>query len=423
MSETVAQAYEQIQDLISKGEKVQAHKLCKQATMKFKEKDDVNLLEIYLLLIEFELQATDYNSCLKIWKYMAVNRIGIKSPTFYVKWAEFENNAGFTERAKKILLAANKDLQSPMLDQALANLELSRRPLGEKRIQEKPLQDKSIMELKGREKENLGRRDDSRSFKTRAIRTGKLGPPTRQPKSESFSDPNDKSFPSPESMTSLSPNSKASNSPMTKRPVQESPIQGSSSQSDIMDSSDSDSDDEFEQLAQSERERTVIDTVNMDLSNTIILSHPTPKAKVYGSSAPYQPPPQTPSVSKTPGGSHDNMIVVNRKNYTKSLLIGKGGSCKVFKIVDQHGSIFALKKVKLRGQDPSVVEGYKNEIILLNKLRNNDRIIRLYDAQHDAAHHLLLMVVIILRRSWNMVKLIWKRCFKKILKFPSVLIL
>lgn len=80
--------------------------------------------------------------------------------------------------------------------------------------------------------------------------------------------------------------------------------------------------------------------------------------------------------------------------YYKSGLIGKGGSCKVFKIIDpSNGQLFAFKKVKLRGQDPSVIDGYKNEIILLNKLKNNDRIIRLFDAQHDSRNHTLLMVL------------------------------
>jgi serine/threonine protein kinase len=73
-------------------------------------------------------------------------------------------------------------------------------------------------------------------------------------------------------------------------------------------------------------------------------------------------------------------------------LIGKGGSCKVFKIISEQGNVFALKKIKLKGQDSSVIAGYKNEIILLNKLRDNDRIIKLIDAEQDQIDGTLLMV-------------------------------
>ena len=63
-------------------------------------------------------------------------------------------------------------------------------------------------------------------------------------------------------------------------------------------------------------------------------------------------------------------------------LIGRGGSSKVFKVMDcQKDRIFALKKVKLRGEDPSVTDGYLNEISLLKKLRGNRHIIQLVDAE------------------------------------------
>ncbi|KAJ3254710.1 hypothetical protein HK103_006862 [Boothiomyces macroporosus] len=84
---------------------------------------------------------------------------------------------------------------------------------------------------------------------------------------------------------------------------------------------------------------------------------------------------------------------VNGKCYVRSELIGKGGSCKVFKVFDQNGHVYALKRVKLKGQDGSVAAGYKNEIILLNKLKNNERIIKLINAEHNLQDHVLLMVL------------------------------
>ena len=61
-------------------------------------------------------------------------------------------------------------------------------------------------------------------------------------------------------------------------------------------------------------------------------------------------------------------------------LIGRGGSSKVFKIMNTDtGKLFALKKVKLCKQEPTVSEGYLNEIELLKKLKSNKHIIQLID--------------------------------------------
>jgi serine/threonine-protein kinase TTK/MPS1 len=74
-------------------------------------------------------------------------------------------------------------------------------------------------------------------------------------------------------------------------------------------------------------------------------------------------------------------------------VIGHGGSCKVFKITDEQGKVFALKKVKLKGQEPSVIAGYNNEIILLAKLKDNDRIIKCFNADRNLKEGTLLMVL------------------------------
>jgi serine/threonine-protein kinase TTK/MPS1 len=61
-------------------------------------------------------------------------------------------------------------------------------------------------------------------------------------------------------------------------------------------------------------------------------------------------------------------------------LIGRGGSSKVFKIMEiEYGKLFALKKVKLCKQEPTVSDGYLNEIELLRKLKGNKHIIQLED--------------------------------------------
>ncbi|TPX45609.1 hypothetical protein SeLEV6574_g03781 [Synchytrium endobioticum] len=86
-------------------------------------------------------------------------------------------------------------------------------------------------------------------------------------------------------------------------------------------------------------------------------------------------------------------IEVNQSGYRKIGLIGRGGSSKVYKIMNSDGELFALKKVNLRGLESDAIEDYKNEIALLQKLKNNSRIIRLYDAEVNLERGVILMVL------------------------------
>jgi serine/threonine-protein kinase TTK/MPS1 len=98
-----------------------------------------------------------------------------------------------------------------------------------------------------------------------------------------------------------------------------------------------------------------------------------------------------PSITDVQKSNDKTFFTMHGKVFMRSQLIGKGGSCKVFKILDESGQAFALKKVKLRGQDPSVIAGYKNEIILLNKLKDNERIINLIDAEQLDGNLLMIL--------------------------------
>jgi serine/threonine-protein kinase TTK/MPS1 len=76
-------------------------------------------------------------------------------------------------------------------------------------------------------------------------------------------------------------------------------------------------------------------------------------------------------------------------------LIGRGGSSKVFKVFERSkGRIYALKKVKLKGQEASATEGYLNEIQLLNQLRGNPYIIQLIDS--EVTEEFIMMVLYVL---------------------------
>jgi serine/threonine-protein kinase TTK/MPS1 len=61
--------------------------------------------------------------------------------------------------------------------------------------------------------------------------------------------------------------------------------------------------------------------------------------------------------------------------------IGKGGSSKVFKVLDKHLRCFALKKVCLKDADKTVAQAFINEIEILRKLKGSPNIINFVDAE------------------------------------------
>jgi hypothetical protein len=86
----------------------------------------------------------------------------------------------------------------------------------------------------------------------------------------------------------------------------------------------------------------------------------------------------------------ENIIYVNQKPYAKLGVIGKGGSCKVYRALSSKDcQVVAIKKVKLEGKDKgSILEArtidmYKNEIALLRKLSGNPSIIQMFDSEVD----------------------------------------
>ena len=114
-------------------------------------------------------------------------------------------------------------------------------------------------------------------------------------------------------------------------------------------------------------------------------------------------------------------IRVNQTEYQRMEIIGRGGSSKVYKIIDpKTGRIFALKKVKTIGEDESITEGYLNEIELLKKLRGNQHIIQLIDAQVNSDSILMVLefgeidLASILKKknqklSMNSIKMYWEQ--------------
>jgi serine/threonine-protein kinase TTK/MPS1 len=78
-------------------------------------------------------------------------------------------------------------------------------------------------------------------------------------------------------------------------------------------------------------------------------------------------------------------------------MIGKGGSSRVYRVMNIAHEIYAIKRVSLDKTDADTMSGYMNEIALLKRLNGNNRIIRLVDSELKAGPggskgHLLLVM-------------------------------
>lgn len=70
---------------------------------------------------------------------------------------------------------------------------------------------------------------------------------------------------------------------------------------------------------------------------------------------------------------------VNGKLYQKLGKIGSGGSSEVHKVISAECTIYALKKIKLKGRDYATAFGFSQEIGYLHKLKGKNNIIQLID--------------------------------------------
>ena len=88
-----------------------------------------------------------------------------------------------------------------------------------------------------------------------------------------------------------------------------------------------------------------------------------------------------------------NIIHVENEPYAKLGVIGKGGSCKVYRALSRDCDVVALKKVKLDGLNKAAIDGYANEIALLKRLKGNPAIIQLYSSEVDLERKSILLVM------------------------------
>ena len=91
-------------------------------------------------------------------------------------------------------------------------------------------------------------------------------------------------------------------------------------------------------------------------------------------------------------------IVVNGKSYIKLKQIGAGGSCKVYRVLDESNAILALKCVDLSNVSSSQYNDYVNEVKLLETLRGSPGIIHMIDYDLQKENRILYIV-----RSFHLV--------------------
>ncbi|KAJ8541687.1 hypothetical protein K7X08_002503 [Anisodus acutangulus] len=85
------------------------------------------------------------------------------------------------------------------------------------------------------------------------------------------------------------------------------------------------------------------------------------------------------SSSRKKGYDPDTFFKVNGKLYQRLGKIGSGGSSEVHKAIASDCSIYALKKIKLKGRDYATAYGFCQEIEYLKRLKGKNNIIQLID--------------------------------------------
>ncbi|KAI8914588.1 kinase-like domain-containing protein [Gorgonomyces haynaldii] len=419
-----------------------------------KHREDPLLLRIWIELVHLERKTgMGYDRVMERLEYLKRNQIGTKHPALYLAWADIQESYGFPLRARKILEEALEVVESKSrIEQALEKL--PRKPLqpltrsqsdeAPKLSEKTPLRVTQSLSLKSVDREPLRslereplkpvEREPLRSLERETPMRGSalgraktlelsevkqtpvfnhlrgrkigrlgLGPPARSKKSE-------------QEDTQSSEKSRPLSPALTDSPKQEE-MDITTNQSVIA----VDHSNVFESTGDKQDWRTFdnIEWQSSDLSNSLSVNQPSASQPTVAVSF-NQPPvaatasqPSLPiSVNQTavnPPETVDRQqerlldrqesdrekkpfFKVNGVEYQRIDLIGKGGSSKVFKVLDASGRVYALKRVKLQKQDPAVVEGYLNEIEILKSLQDSDRIIKLYDSQTDLNGELVMVL-------------------------------
>uniref|UniRef100_A0A4W4HJB6 Protein kinase domain-containing protein n=1 Tax=Electrophorus electricus TaxID=8005 RepID=A0A4W4HJB6_ELEEL len=121
-----------------------------------------------------------------------------------------------------------------------------------------------------------------------------------------------------------------------------------------------------------------------------VVSVPSTAQRVCHASLPCTPQSQV-SVVQQFAFSNESITIKGRQFFILKM-IGRGGSSKVYQVLDQKKQLYAVKYVNLEEADTQTVESYKNEIEHLNHLQQySDQIIKLYDYEITDSYIYMLM--------------------------------
>ncbi|XP_060778292.1 dual specificity protein kinase Ttk isoform X2 [Neoarius graeffei] len=121
-----------------------------------------------------------------------------------------------------------------------------------------------------------------------------------------------------------------------------------------------------------------------------------PSQRVSHAQLPCTPQSQASFLQQTPQSSvstiSNESITIKGRQFFILKMIGRGGSSKVYQVLDQKKQLYAVKYVNLEEADAQTVESYKNEIEHLNHLQQySDQIIKLYDYEITDRYIYMLM--------------------------------
>eukprot|EP01050_Picozoa_sp_SAG11_P012222 SAG11_NODE_1346_length_5144_cov_2.242220_2_plen_1048_part_00 len=95
-------------------------------------------------------------------------------------------------------------------------------------------------------------------------------------------------------------------------------------------------------------------------------------------------------VVECPSSENKECITIENRSYRKLCIVGRGGSCKVYKVIGPNGTILAMKRIRVDNDDG--FEQFINEIELLFKLKGKDNIIQLHDQSVNRSKGMVYMV-------------------------------
>ncbi len=103
--------------------------------------------------------------------------------------------------------------------------------------------------------------------------------------------------------------------------------------------------------------------------------------------------PQPEPIAQPKPKKGQSVIIVNGKMYARAGLLGKGGSSRVYRVLDANNHLYAIKRVDISKNDAESRASFINEIHLLNKLKGNPQIINLVDSEINDQKKQLMMVM------------------------------